>query len=94
MGDFNMSDLNDDYEVIAGLMRDAYRDAGTGIGLTHTLRIRGIDILRWMRLDYIFTTGALDPINARVMSVSGGSDHAPVWAQIEVYDPTASYPEG
>ncbi len=93
MGDFNMSETNDDYGVIAGLMRDAYRDAGSGIGLTHTLRLRGVDITRWMRLDYIFSQGGLDPIDARVMPTSGGSDHAPVWARIEIFDPSASYPD-
>jgi endonuclease/exonuclease/phosphatase family metal-dependent hydrolase len=92
LGDFNMTDLNDDHAAIDRFLRDAYRDAGNGLGLTHALRWRGIDLPRWMRLDYIFTGSGLEPLEARVMPISGGSDHAPVWARLEFYDPTASYP--
>ncbi len=92
LGDFNMTELNDDYAAIRRYFTDAYRNAGYGMGLTHALRFGRFDLPRWMRLDYIFAGVGLEPLEARVHPVSGGSDHAPVWARLEFYDTSVSYP--
>jgi endonuclease/exonuclease/phosphatase family metal-dependent hydrolase len=92
LGDFNLNELNTDYQTLDRSLRDVYRDVGNGLGLTHSIRFSALPPLRLTRLDYIWVQGGLHPLRARVLPASGGSDHQPVWAEIEIYDPSLSYP--
>lgn len=89
LGDFNMVDLNEDYARIDDQLTDAYFDAGYGMGWTFSFFGRGYRLPPLARIDYIFVSSGLDPIEARVWDVAGGSDHRPVWARLSIYDPTA-----
>ncbi len=83
LGDFNMTDQNDVYRIIrrAGL-RDAFREAGWGLGLTYPrrlLRYESFPLL--MRIDYIFYTGDFEATRAWV-GPDAGADHLPVLAEL------------
>ncbi|MDP8922594.1 MAG: endonuclease/exonuclease/phosphatase family protein [Chloroflexota bacterium] len=80
-GDFNLTEYSADYHAMRARLGDAYRAAGRGLGLTfprpwsfpHALPAP------WpvVRLDYVWYSGELRPVEAHVGS-SGGSDHRPV----------------
>lgn len=95
VGDFNMPDLSDDYARLDSVLDDSYREVGWGMGWTHPgpfLVIGRMSWLRLLRLDYIFTGGSgVRALNMQVLADSGGSDHMPVVAALEVYDPSATY---
>ena len=92
MGDFNMTDQNEDYQRITARFRDSFHEVGAGMGFTFPdlssfqslpdywpLPIR---LFPFLRLDYIFHNASFRPISARVWSTAGGSDHRPVWAEL------------
>ncbi len=86
-GDFNMTDLSGDYARITAVMNDSYRAAGWGMGWTHAGPLSRIPVLaemRMLRIDYIFTGRGLRPLSAQVWPDSGGSDHLPVLATVEI----------
>lgn len=91
VGDFNMSDQSEPYQEVTALFEDAYRQVGAGMGFTFPAGIPQFqalsDIVRLnifplARLDYIFHNAAFQPLNARVWSDSGGSDHRPLLATL------------
>lgn len=92
MGDFNMSDLSDSYHMIASQYQDVYRAVGWGMGFTFPAatpdlsfvpyRIRRLMTMPVARLDYIFLSSDLLPLEARVWDWSGFSDHRPLYAVI------------
>lgn len=96
MGDFNMCDESDDYDRIRQHFRDAYRDAGRGLGLTFpdltTPQARDgnsypvLPVLL-IRLDYVFINAWWAAAEAKVWPTSGGSDHRPVWARLILTKP-------
>ncbi len=90
MGDFNMTDLSDSYQDLTAVLVDSYRQVGWAMGWTHAgplVRQSALMDLRVLRLDYIFVSPTgLRPLNAMVWHESGGSDHLPVVATIEVRD--------
>lgn len=85
-GDFNMTELTEDYKRMTVHYDDAYQKAGRGFGFTFPSYAewrgwrRGIPPLA--RLDYVFTNAHLLPLAMRVWSRSGDSDHRPVVAEI------------
>jgi endonuclease/exonuclease/phosphatase (EEP) superfamily protein YafD len=94
MGDFNMTDQNEDYERITAQFGDSFGEVGAGMGFTFPdlssfqslpdywpLPIR---LFPFLRLDYIFHSAAFRPIKAHVWPTAGGSDHRPVWAELEL----------
>lgn len=92
MGDFNMTDQNEDYDRITAAFGDAFHAVGRGMGFTFPdlstfqalpsywpLPIR---LFLFLRLDYVFYNEAFVPITARVWPTAGGSDHRPVWVKL------------
>jgi endonuclease/exonuclease/phosphatase (EEP) superfamily protein YafD len=92
MGDFNMTDQNEDYQRITSRFGDSFRTVGGGMGFTFPdlstfqslpdywpLPIRPIPFLR---LDYIFHNDAFRPVTTFVWPTAGGSDHRPVFAEL------------
>lgn len=73
-GDFNVTVLADDYERIRQTFRDAYREAGDGLGFTYAIR----SALPAARIDYVFYTAPFRAIDAQVIPELGGSDHFPL----------------
>jgi vancomycin resistance protein VanJ len=89
MGDFNLEEWSDDYDVITAEFTDAWAEVGEGDGLTYpdysqpqaqvNARLpTSFKIL--IRLDYIFHSAAFEAVEAQVWPESGGSDHRPVYA--------------
>ncbi|MGM0375113.1 MAG: endonuclease/exonuclease/phosphatase family protein, partial [Chloroflexota bacterium] len=81
MGDFNFTDQNQDYRVLAraGLI-DAHRAAGWGFGSTYPRRgWTGGFRLPLVRIDHVFLAGEIYPQRVWV-GRDGGSDHLPVLA--------------
>lgn len=93
MGDFNMSDLSDDYRRVSAGFADAYREAGWGMGWTfprgnvfgnYSLRVELFPVIR---LDYIFHSAHFRAHSAAVWPDSGASDHHPVYARLVLAGP-------
>jgi vancomycin resistance protein VanJ len=83
LGDFNFTDQNDVYRIVtrAGL-RDAFREAGWGFGLTHPRRLPQHGSFPLLtRIDFIFYTGDFEATRAWV-GPDAGSDHLPVLAEL------------
>ena len=95
LGDFNMEPDSEEYERIVGPMSpyggritnpegfvDAWVEAGHPIDAGATAEVRG----RPARLDYCFVSAGLkDRIrSARVDADAAGSDHQPVWVEIDL----------
>jgi vancomycin resistance protein VanJ len=84
LGDFNVGDRQPNYGVLRRSLRDAYRDAGSGFGLTfpnHT-----IPLGRWMippliRIDYIFHNAYFAAAAAHTVA-DPVSDHRAVVADL------------
>jgi endonuclease/exonuclease/phosphatase family metal-dependent hydrolase len=82
MGDFNMVQAQAAYRVYrAAGLRDAYREAGTGRGLTYPVRRAGLRLRPLLRIDYIWYTHQLVARRAWV-GVDHGSDHLPLFAEM------------
>jgi endonuclease/exonuclease/phosphatase family metal-dependent hydrolase len=92
MGDFNMTDQNEDYQRITARFGDSFREVGSGMGFTFPdlstfqslpdywpLPIR---LFPFLRLDYVFHDAGFRPLRAYVWSSAGGSDHRPVWVEL------------
>lgn len=92
-GDMNLVELNEGYHALRQKMRDAFWDAGQGLGWTYRYQIRNTRIPALLRLDYVFYDSfGLEALNAQVWPETGGSDHHPVIIEMGLFDPTASYP--
>ena len=83
IGDFNLTDQNEGYEILrGGGWVDAFRSAGRGFGLTYPKRSwSGPNLLPLVRIDFIFVTPGIHPVEAWV-GEDGGSDHLPVLAEV------------
>ena len=77
MGDFNMTDQNEDYQRITVRFRDSFHEVGVGMGFTFPdlssfqslpdywpLPIR---LFPFLRLDYIFHNASFRPISTKVL---------------------------
>lgn len=91
-GDFNTGDQSEAYAIVTRRLKDAWREAGWGLG--HTFpgadipgssrpAIGGIRIPKWLiRIDYIFHSDDWHAINAQIGPWDGRSDHRPVIAEL------------
>jgi vancomycin resistance protein VanJ len=81
-GDFNFHDVDPMYDRVIAAMGDTFAQVGVGTGVTWPASsLSGVP--EWtpllLRLDYIFHSDELCPVQA-VTLPSTGSDHLPVWA--------------
>jgi vancomycin resistance protein VanJ len=87
-GDFNMTDASNDYARVDQHYDDAFRQVGMGLGYSFPDLSRRNSWMRVIppiiRIDYIFYTPGLRPINAWVSHTSGGSDHRPTFAEFVI----------
>ena len=74
MCDCNFTDTSEAYSRLKQILSDSYRSTGWGFG--HTLHPSNIPI-RVQRIDYIWYSDSLIPVNSYV-GLAGGSDHHPV----------------
>jgi len=86
MGDFNTTERSAAYDILTGALRDAWREAGFGLGSTFPGGPRSptpYDLrLPWwlIRIDYVFHSDAFEATGARIGQWDGQSDHRPVVA--------------
>jgi len=92
LGDFNTSDQSTAYTWVTTTLRDAWREAGYGLG--HTFPgaassgsarpvIAGIPVPMWLiRIDYIFHSAQWQAVAAWLGPWNGQSDHRPVVAKL------------
>ena len=104
-GDFNMSDQSDDYRRITARLKDAFRQAGRGLGYTFPdwsapqsrSVVNGLPlgfVPPLVRLDYVFHNPTMRVIDARVWPESGGSDHRPLLVTLDIEDCLPTAPNG
>ncbi|MBZ0294033.1 MAG: endonuclease/exonuclease/phosphatase family protein [Anaerolineae bacterium] len=96
MGDFNMSDQSDSYRLITQTYTDAYHQIGWGMGFTFPAAEPDLDVvprplrrlltIPVVRLDYVFLNNGIQPVEAHVLSVSGKSDHLPLYVAVTPQD--------
>jgi endonuclease/exonuclease/phosphatase (EEP) superfamily protein YafD len=91
-GDANTNSLSDAYKTITGVLTDAYRAAGFGLG--HTFpgsttpgsdrpHIGRLYVPAWvMRIDYVFHSDDWPTVSARTAHIDGVSDHRGVIAEL------------
>lgn len=87
-GDFNLTDQHTGYQLLTTVLRDAWHQAGWGLGHTfpsnnlnarHTPNIAGMYPMMWLvRIDYIFHSPHWRAISAETGPWDGFSDHRPV----------------
>ncbi len=83
-GDFNTGDRHQNYWRLRGELRDAYRDAGSGFGLTFPNGgevVRGLKLPAMLRIDYIFYGEGIDAQHAHTVAAPS-SDHRAVVADL------------
>jgi endonuclease/exonuclease/phosphatase (EEP) superfamily protein YafD len=84
-GDFNATENMDLCQALhdAGL-RDAFRQAGAGFGLTFPVfgRYRGLPLPPFVRIDYVWHSAAYVSRAAQVLP-DAGSDHLPLLVVLE-----------
>jgi vancomycin resistance protein VanJ len=97
LGDLNATSTHEAYQVITAELRDAWREAGWGLG--HTFPgalspgssrpvIMGVPVPKWLiRIDYVFHSGHFRALSARIGPWDETSDHRPVVADLELIDP-------
>lgn len=94
LGDFNATDQSRVYRMLGTALRDAWREAGFGLGHTFPgTNARGVGpprlgarrLPRWLaRIDYVFHSPDLKTLEARIGPWDGGSDHRPVLARLDL----------
>jgi endonuclease/exonuclease/phosphatase (EEP) superfamily protein YafD len=82
VGDFNMTDLSEEYGLITEGYSDAFREVGQGFGWTFTMRSPA-----FLRLDYLFYNESIRAVSARVWPSTGGSDHYPLLVELLMSEP-------
>lgn len=86
VGDFNMTNLSDDYHRVSATYGDTYAQVGWAMGFTFpNFRVMGgrtTFLPPLARIDYVFHDAHFQPVNMRVVSDAGGSDHFPIYATL------------
>ncbi len=84
VGDFNMSDQFEEYELLVGSYRDAFREVGEiELGFTYP-NGRRLPLPQILRLDYFFYNDFIHALWARTVPESGSSDHRPLLVQFTI----------
>ena len=85
LGDFNLSDREPLYEDLGARLTDVYRAAAWGFGYTfpNYMRVRGVPVPPFIRIDYVWVGGGVVPVDAKVVC-DGGSDHCMVVADVGI----------
>jgi Endonuclease/Exonuclease/phosphatase family len=87
-GDFNAPYRSDLYEMISRKLASAHARAGFGFGFTYPARVPSrfgfFPSIPLVRIDHIFCTRQLVPLQAGTIEDSGGSDHRPVFADLAI----------
>jgi vancomycin resistance protein VanJ len=87
-GDFNTTDQAETYRLINQHLSNAHWQAGWGFGFSfpaHAPRFKRLPIITPMvRIDHIFYSSHFFAHNAHTLSISGGSDHLPVVAELSL----------
>lgn len=84
IGDFNTSDRQPNYWLLRKYLKDAYREAGTGFGLTYPNDGHGgekVWVPPLLRIDYIFYSRGIAARHAYTFAAPA-SDHRPVIADL------------
>ncbi len=89
-GDFNLTDQTSDYQRIIGAgFRDAFREAGWGLGLTFADFSVYYPLLAvappFIRIDYVFASDDFTVVDASARASAAGSDHYPVRAVLALH---------
>ncbi|MFO7545211.1 MAG: endonuclease/exonuclease/phosphatase family protein [Trueperaceae bacterium] len=88
VGDFNTTERSTAYAILHEVLRDAWREAGFGLGSTFPGGSRSptpYDLrLPWwlIRIDYVFHSDAFEATGARIGQWDGQSDHRPVVVEL------------
>jgi len=86
LGDFNTTELTENYGLIANHLTDVHQEVGRGFGFTFPSSSRqvrdAVSLPRLVRIDHIFYSDHFYTLEARTLPESGGSDHLPVVAEL------------
>ena len=85
--DLNATDQNGVYRIIRSVMRDAWREAGWGLGLTWRFQhqVSAIGPVGWLaRIDHVFHSDDWTTVGARLGQWDGRSDHRPIIATLQL----------
>jgi endonuclease/exonuclease/phosphatase family metal-dependent hydrolase len=89
MGDFNMTDLSEDYRRMSNGYQDVFVESATGLGTSFPNGRRFTNALPFLpsmiRIDYMFLSEDFAPQESRVLR-EGASDHFPLWARVILED--------
>ena len=80
-GDFNATDQSASYRLLNRYLHNAQADAGRGLGFSfpaHEI------VPPLFRIDHIFYSHHFVAYHAKTLSTSGGSDHFPIMAELEM----------
>lgn len=87
-GDFNTPDQSETYRHITRFLDNTHWDAGFGFGFSypaHSVKLFGlIPIPSLVRIDHIFINDHFLTLHAGTVKDSGGSDHFPVMAVLDL----------
>lgn len=89
-GDFNTTDQSEVYQMMNRLLANAHWEAGWGFGFSFPAdqrSFRGVTPpTPLIRIDHIFYSDHFIATAAGTLSDSGGSDHFPIMAELELVD--------
>jgi vancomycin resistance protein VanJ len=83
-GDFNVTDREPAYRDLSAGLRDAFRTAGEGVGMTWRPAFLMSQDLALLRIDYQFSSPNVVPLSAKVDCAPSGSDHCVVTGEYVV----------
>jgi len=89
VGDFNLTDRQPNYWRLRRHLQDAFREAGTGFGLTYpnqNVYLGRFRVPPLVRIDHIFHSAGITATNAYTEAIPG-SDHRAVIADLAISDP-------
>jgi vancomycin resistance protein VanJ len=84
-GDANAGELNDAYKTITSTgLRDAWREAGQGMGFTFPRQLAGFSPAWMARIDHVFLSPEWQILGSRLAPADNGSDHRAVMVEARV----------
>lgn len=82
-GDFNDSPISYAHRVIGEGLKDAFVEAGNGLGISYNRNYF------YFRIDHLLVSSALEPIRCVVDHTISASDHYPVWCYLKMKEDRA-----